>query len=253
MATKTRSGSGRGRSQRSFDVEALGLTSQQAIRKQEELLRRAKAGDAEAMTALYREHAPRLYHYFVVRLQRDSEQAEDLTAQVFVRTLERLDSYECRGLPFGAWLFRVASNLLIDYQRSLPRDPVLPLEVCEQREMPAAERELAQVLDQEDLGRAMRRLTAEQQRVLQLRFIEGHSIAQTQAIMGKTEEAVKKLQARGLQALQHLLRGHERQAAIAEKPMAPLATEDEIPEPPHEIRTIPSPARPLGPGSSVPD
>src|SRR5688572_17047632 len=157
------------RPHRSVALKTLRPANQKALRIQDELLRRAEAGDAEAMTALYREHAPRLYHYFLVRLQRDTEQAEDLTAQVFVRTLERLESYECRGLPFAAWLFRVASNLLIDYQRSLPRNPLLPLEVCEQQEMPTAERELAQVIDQEDLRRAMRRLTAEQQRVLQLR------------------------------------------------------------------------------------
>ena len=169
------------------------------------VVQQAKAGDAEAVAWLYEQHAPRLQRYFFSRLGGRVQQAEDLTAEVFVRTLERLDGYECRGLPFGAWLFRVARNLLVDHQRSQPREAPVALDECEEVDTPAAERELDQVVDQYDLARAMRRLTPEQREILELRFIQGRSIAETQAVTGRTEESVKKLQARGLQKLREWL------------------------------------------------
>jgi RNA polymerase sigma-70 factor (ECF subfamily) len=165
----------------------------------------AKAGDREAIAWLYEGYAPRLHRYFLARLGGHTQQAEDLTMEVFLRVLERLGSYECRGLPFGAWLFRIARNLLIDHHRSLPSGPLLTLEACEDVGAAAAERALDQVISQYDLMQALRRLTREQRQVLDLRFIRGRSLAETRAALGKTEEAVKKLQARGLQAMQRIL------------------------------------------------
>jgi RNA polymerase sigma-70 factor, ECF subfamily len=184
---------------------AAARSSDQEISRPDGVVQRAKAGDAEAMAWLYEQHAPRLQRYFFCRLGGRVQQAEDLTAEVFVRTLERLDSYECRGLPFGAWLFRVARNLLVDHQRGQPREAQLALEECEEVDTPAAARDLDQVVDQCDLARAMRRLTPEQREILELRFIQGRSIAETQALTGRTEESVKKLQARGLQKLREWL------------------------------------------------
>src|SRR6266508_6256514 len=169
------------------------------------VVQRAKTGDSEAITQLYEEHAPRLYRYFLPRLGGRSHQAEDLTEEVFVRVLERIESYEDRGLPFGAWLFRIAHNLLIDHQRRLPHQPHVGLEECEELQSSAAEQSLAQAMVSHELREAMRHLTREQQQVLVLRFIRGLSIAEAAASLSKTEESVKKLQARALQAMRRLL------------------------------------------------
>jgi len=172
----------------------------------DQVIQRAKDGDTAAIAQLYEEHAPRLYRYFLPRVGGRSQQAEDLTEEVFVRVLERIERYEDRGLPFGAWLFRIAHNLLIDNQRRQPRQPLLTLEECEELRG-GAERSLDQALDQHELARTMVYLTADQRSVIELRFIQGMSIIETAAAMGKTEESVKKLQARGLQALKRLMQG----------------------------------------------
>lgn len=170
------------------------------------VVQRAKDGDQRAITELYEEHAPRLYRYFLPRVGGRSQQAEDLTEEVFVRVLERLERYEDRGLPFGAWLFRIAHNLLIDHQRRLPKQPMVAIEDCEELRGPA-EKQIQQALDQHEISITMARLTSDQRNVIQLRFMEGLSIIETAAALGKTEESVKKLQARGLMAMRRILEG----------------------------------------------
>jgi len=172
----------------------------------DQVLRQAQAGDPEAVAWLYREHAPDLYSYFIVRLNGQPQQAEDLTAEVFVRALVGLERYERRGRPFRAWLFRIGHNLLMDHFRSLRRAPLLLFHSSEHLSEPAAEEALNDVVNRDDLKKALRRLTHEQQVVLQLRFVQGLSVTETAAELDKTEQAVKKLQARGLQAMRRVLR-----------------------------------------------
>jgi RNA polymerase sigma-70 factor (ECF subfamily) len=170
------------------------------------VVQRAKDGDPGALTGLYEEHAPRLYRYFLPRVGGRSQQAEDLTEEVFVRMIERLERYEDRGLPFGAWLFRIAHNLLIDHQRRLPKQPLVAIDECEKLRGPA-EKEIQQALDQHEITITMDLLTSDQRNVIQLRFLEGLSIIETAAALGKTDESVKKLQARGLMAMRRILEG----------------------------------------------
>jgi RNA polymerase sigma-70 factor (ECF subfamily) len=168
---------------------------------------RAKAGDREAMSQLYVEHVGRVYAYFLARLHGRTQLAEDLTSEVFVRALDGIAKYQCRGLPFAAWLFRIARNLLIDHTRSQPRDPFIVLEDCADLPSLGGQRALDLVAERQDLLRPWRRLTREQAEVVRLRFIHGQSIFETAATTGKTVEAVKKLQARGLGVLRNALLG----------------------------------------------
>jgi RNA polymerase sigma-70 factor (ECF subfamily) len=168
---------------------------------------RAKAGDQEAMSQLYVEHVGRVYTYFLARLHGKPQLAEDLTSEVFVRALDGIAKYQCRGLPFAAWLFRIARNLLIDYTRSQPRDPFVVLEDCVDLPSLDGQRALDLVAECQDLLRPWRRLTREQAEVVRLRFIHGQSILETAGTTGKSEEAVKKLQARGLGVLRNALLG----------------------------------------------
>ncbi|HEX3244833.1 MAG TPA: sigma-70 family RNA polymerase sigma factor [Chloroflexota bacterium] len=175
------------------------------IQLQDDLIRRAKDGDLDALSQIHEQYAERVYRYFLSRLDGRTQQAEDLASEVFLRMLQRLDSYECRGLPFSAWLFRIAHNLLVDYIRRQPCNPLLTLEAINDAPAPLAELELDRVTDQGDLAWALSQLTGAQQEILELRFIQGWSIAETMAVLGKTEDAVKKLQARGLVKLRRLL------------------------------------------------
>ncbi len=171
----------------------------EAVRK---LVERLKGGDAEAAASLYRLYADPLYRYFVYQT-RDPDLAADLTSEVFLRMLENIGRYNHRGIPFRAWLFKIAQNLVIDHYREqaklAPRKADLP-------EAGAEDPEPADV-DRDRLVAALNRLTAEQRQVVLLRFVEDLEIKEVAAILGKTEGAVKALQHRAIAALRRLLEG----------------------------------------------
>jgi len=177
---------------------------------EKELALRAKRHDPEAFAALYDKYVNKIYHYIYYKVGSVAE-AEDLTAQVFLRAWEAIGSYEWRDHPFSAWLFRIARNLVVDYHRA--RREMVPLDEPEHRvpswavsEAPPPDDVLQDYLTIEKLRKALSRLTQEQQEVIILRFLEGYSTAEVAAIMGKREGAIRGLQFRGLSALREIFR-----------------------------------------------
>ena len=170
-----------------------------------ELVARAQQGDSQAFADLYEQYSPVVYRFLRRRLDGSDEVVQDLTADVFVKVYEKLDRYVERGLPFTAWLYRIAHNHLVDYLRTLPRYTASSLdesiEVAESHSSSA----FGRVLDRQTLEPALARLTAEQRQTVELRFFEGLSVADTAARMGRSDEAVKKLQARALANLRRSL------------------------------------------------
>ena len=170
-----------------------------------ELVARAQQGDSQAFADLYGQYSPVVYRFLRRRLDGSDEVVQDLTADVFVKVYEKLDRYVERGLPFTAWLYRIAHNHLVDYLRALPRYQASSLdetiEVAEHHSGTA----FGRILDRETLEPVLARLTAEQRETVELRFFEGLSVAETAARMGRSDEAVKKLQARALVNLRRSL------------------------------------------------
>lgn len=165
-----------------------------------EVIRRAQAGDPEAIGWLYDRYYLPIYRYLRVRVE-DQEAAEDLAAEVFVRMIEHLPRYQSRGRPFLAWLYTIARNLLTDYYRS-QRGAPLDLPDPERERGDEGVMERIEVRAQQDcLWRALRQLTPEQQEVLFHRFFEGRSVEETAQLMGKQPGAIKALQHRALAAL----------------------------------------------------
>lgn len=166
------------------------------------LVERLKGGDAEAAASLYRLYADSLYRYFLYQI-RDPDLAADLTSEVFLRMLENIGRYNHRGVPFRAWLFKIAHNLVIDHYRERTKfisgEADLPEPGSDDPEPPD--------LDRYRLFAALNRLTAEQRQVVLLRFVEDLDIKEVAAILGKTEGAVKALQHRAITALRRLLEG----------------------------------------------
>lgn len=76
---------------------------------------------------MYERYADRVYRYLAFRLH-DAMEAEDLTAETFIRALQHLSHYRPHGAPWGAWLFRIAHNVLIDHWRQSTRRQTLTLE-----------------------------------------------------------------------------------------------------------------------------
>jgi len=169
------------------------------------LVGQAQGGDREAFGEMYERLAPKVYNYLYHHAGGRTHVAEDLTEEVFVKVLEKLDSYQDRGLPFVAWVYRIAHNHLVDYFRTLPKQGVVSIEDCYDLAEGRAERTLDQTLTNSELTKALRHLTEDQRRVVVLRFLQGMNVLETARTIGKTEDAVKKLQARGLLALRRVL------------------------------------------------
>ena len=177
--------------------------SQEAASNDEAILvKRAQKGDLDAFGVLYQRYVDRVYRYMCVRLG-DPAEAEDLTAEVFLRALEKLDSFRWRGVPFGAWLFRLAHNIAVDYWRK--RRPLHSLGAVSAGHNGDVEKRLEREALIQEIRDALELLTPLQQQVLTLRFAAGLSIAETARVMGKREGAVKNLQHKALKALRRVL------------------------------------------------
>ena len=127
---------------------------------------------------------------------------------MFLRALERVDSFEWRGIPLHAWLFRIAHNLAVDHLRKhhkRRRDVLIP-EVLTLSGPPDPQQEVEQRLELQAAYQAMDRLTPAQQEVISLRFIGELSSAEAADVMGRTNGAVRELQHTALRALRQLLR-----------------------------------------------
>ena len=167
----------------------------------EDLVRRVRANEPQAFDELYARYSPRVFGYLFQRLNGNAEEAEDLTADVFAKVYEKIDTFEVKNSPMSAWLFRIAHNRLIDSVRRRPRQTQVPLDVAPQVPAGPVFQGIDQAVALEQIKVGLARLTAEQRQVIVLRFLEGKSLAETAAIVHRNEDAVKKLQARGLASL----------------------------------------------------
>ena len=168
------------------------------------LLADARSGDSRAFAAIYDAYAARIYRFLLVRVNEPAD-AEDLLQRVFVKVIEALPRYEERGLPFGAWLFRIARNVAIDFARARPNDEVLTTVEArsDERRQPAVIAEL--MADRQLVREALDLLTPEQRDVLVYRFFAGLSPSEIGALMGKREGSIRALQFRALAALRRHL------------------------------------------------
>jgi RNA polymerase sigma-70 factor (ECF subfamily) len=168
------------------------------------LVAAAKA-DSAAFGPLYERYVGRIYNYLYYRTG-NAHDAEDLTARVFQRALTGLDRYTSRGLPFSAWLYRIAHNLVANWHRDQGRRKHLPLHEIRVEDLRGLSAEAPERLaesqeERETLMRAIRRLPAERQQLLILKFVEQLSNAEIGVVLGRSEGAVKSLYHRTLLAL----------------------------------------------------
>ncbi|MGH2521101.1 MAG: RNA polymerase sigma factor [Anaerolineales bacterium] len=165
--------------------------------------------DPEAFGRLYERYLKKIYNYVYYRTGNEHD-AEDLTARVFTRAMAHLRHYNDRGVPFSAWLYRIAHNLVANWHRDHGRRQMLPLHEVALNNPLAFWTEAPEVLtenreEQERLLRAIRRLPAERQQLLVLKFVERLSNAEIGAVMERSEGAIKSLYHRTLLALREEL------------------------------------------------
>jgi RNA polymerase sigma-70 factor (ECF subfamily) len=168
----------------------------------------AAQADPSKFDALYEQNFERVYFFIVCRVH-DRAAAEDITSEVFHKALAKLPTYEWRGTPFTAWLYRVASNAISDHFKRANRDqqsgedafdPPAPAAIAPD-EMEDVERRAL-------LFRLVEKLPEAQRRVIRERFIEDRSIKEIARRLNKTEGAIKQLQFRAVQTLREQMGGH---------------------------------------------
>jgi RNA polymerase sigma-70 factor (ECF subfamily) len=176
----------------------------------------ARTGDTAALSAIYERFCDRIYRYALFKLG-DSQQAEDLCAQVFLKMVESVSRFQWRSsgdhssainaASFSSWLYRIAHNLVTDHLRHEARHPAVPLDsvapYLPDNKDPLSAAEAA--LFRQQLAVALDGLTDLQAQVIGLKFGSGLSNAEVGQILGRSEGAIKALQYSALQKLHRLL------------------------------------------------
>jgi len=168
----------------------------------DDALNAAIQGDAIAFTVLYERYVNRIYNYIFYRTGSPAD-AEDITAKVFHRALGHIGRYRQMGVPFSAWLYRIAHNLVANWHRDNSRKKEVPLEdhinLAQRTDMPEAA--LVRNQEQELLMKIIRKLPADRQQLVILKFVDHLSNSEIAIIMGRSEGAIKSLYHRTLMAI----------------------------------------------------
>ena len=174
-----------------------------------QLVRNAQKYDEDALQKLYEKYYPKIYNYAFLQMG-DVHAAEDLTSDVMLKMLESIQKYSFRGLPFGAWVFRIARNRLIDLHRRRKRRGEVDLSETISGTLASPESMAERALERGQIQIALKHLTDEQRQVIVLKFIQGFDNRSVGRIMGRSEGAVKSLQHRALGRLRRVLSGEPR-------------------------------------------
>jgi RNA polymerase sigma-70 factor (ECF subfamily) len=177
-------------------VAAENLLKGAKTQADERLLIEAAKRDPRRFADLYERNFERVYA-FIARRVGNREEAQDLTSEVFHQALGSLERFEWRGVPFAAWLYRIAANAIADHWQRLAKERGTPARSDPQ----ADDANLDDVEERAAIYRLVRLLPADQQRVIELRFAKEMRIQEIAKELGRTEGAVKQLQFRALQNL----------------------------------------------------
>lgn len=165
-------------------------------------VKRAVNGDTEAFSYIYEKNVTRIYNYIYYRIGFEAD-AEDLTARVFHRAFGHIEKYQEKGVPFTAWLYRIAHNLTANWYRDMQRRKEISLE--DQLDLPhlgePPERQVEWTQEKELLMKAIRRLPPDRQQLILLKYLEDLTNGEIAVIMGRTEGAIKSLYHRSLVSL----------------------------------------------------
>ena len=171
-----------------------------------DIIDKAINGDFDAFGELYQENIQRIYNYIYYRTGNRSD-AEDLTARVFQRALRHIQTYTKTDVPFSAWLYRIAHNLVANFYRDNNRKREVPIEEQENY-LPQAEHLESTLIKNEQvesLLKVIRKLPSDRQLVIILKFIEDMSNVEIARILERSEGAVKSLYHRTLLDLRELI------------------------------------------------
>jgi len=168
----------------------------------ERLLIEAAQKDPSRFADLYENNFERVYA-FIVRRVRDRDQAEDLTSEVFRKALAGLGGFRWRGVPFAAWLFRIAANQIADHSNQAARERGIP---SSEESVLSEEAGLEEIEQRARLFRLVDDLPPDQRRVIVMRFAQEKTIREAARELGRREGEIKQLQLRALENLRSWMR-----------------------------------------------
>ncbi len=170
----------------------------------EQLLVEAAQRDPACFAALYEANFERVYAFIAGRV-RNRDEAEDLTSEVFHKALAHLGSFEWRGAPFAAWLYRIAGNVIANHTSGAGREHAVLAVGDPPEAAPASgvQPEIEEVEQRARIFRLVKSLPPDQRRVVHLRYAEEKSVKEIAEEMGRSEGAVKQLQFRALETLRN--------------------------------------------------
>jgi RNA polymerase sigma-70 factor, ECF subfamily len=176
-----------------------------------QLVEAARTGDGEAFGRLYDRYVDTVFKFIYYRVN-DRQLAEDFTSETFLRALRRIGSVSYQGRDIGAWFITIARNIVFDHMKSARhRLEVTTADTIEGREHgPSTESAVLDTLQAERLMAAVGELGEEQRECVMLRFIQGLSVSETAAVMGKNDGAIKALQHRAVRKLAEKVGGELR-------------------------------------------
>jgi RNA polymerase sigma-70 factor, ECF subfamily len=189
-------------------LNALANIAELTSLNQERRLIEAAQSDPSRFAELYEGNFHRVYA-FVARRVSSRDEAQDITAEVFHQALRNLGRFQWRGVPFAAWLLRIAANALADRWQRAGRTLEVPADDAA-IENEAAHGDAVEVERRAMLFQLVDRLPADQRLVVQRRFVDQKSVREIAQELGRTEGAVKQLQFRALETLRSQIRSsHE--------------------------------------------
>ncbi len=169
-----------------------------------ELIELVKSGDLDAFGELYERYLDPIYRYIATRVGNEQD-AEDLTEHVFLRSFESLNRYEDRGLPYSAFLYRVARNVLVDhYRRRVDEGQIETAERIAEKRSSLDERVVENETYQR-IERELGRLPEDYQEVIRMRILLDLPTDIVAEWLDRSEGAVRVLLHRALKALRENL------------------------------------------------
>ncbi len=181
-------------------------------KKDEIALINAAKKDPKAFGELYKVYVDRIYNYIFYRTG-SAKDAEDLTGKVFFKAMKHINGYKHMGLPFSAWLYRIAHNLVANYHRDRSRKQEISLDSVPGQTLPQKgmqpETKVVQSQEVERLLITIRDLAPNRQELLILKFVDQLSNAEIGRIMRKSEGAIKSLYHRTLLELRERMDSEE--------------------------------------------
>ncbi len=156
------------------------------------------------LASLYEEYYGKIAYYAYVRIGNRTE-AEDIASEVFLKALESLKSYQERGIPMQAWLFRIAHNLVVDYVRKATKRKTVPIDTMQIASDVNPVTTAEKNIELERVKTAMEQLTGEQREVLELRFFGGLTSKETGGVLNKSDGAIREMQRAAIEKLRKLV------------------------------------------------